>query len=106
MRRTHHVYAVELSPEVLSEAAFVRANPQYRAGLPCVYIGRTAHDPDLRFDQHMAGVRSNRFVRRHGLRLAMEWVAARNPMTRADSQYIEVDTAIRLRALGWGVWQA
>lgn len=106
VRRAHHVYAIELAPSVWAEAAFRRANPQHQVGEPMAYVGATAHDPDVRFDQHMAGIRSNRFVRRHGVRLRMDWVDVVNPMTRSDAAYMEVDVALRLRALGWAVWQA
>jgi hypothetical protein len=61
-RDHHHVYVVELSKEVLLESRFRRANPQYVAGKPCVYVGMTGLDPDLRFDKHKAGIQSNRYV--------------------------------------------
>ena len=38
-RRHYHVYVVELSPEVLRHPRFVRANPGYIDGKPCVYVG-------------------------------------------------------------------
>ena len=105
-RKSSYVYVIELAPSVWEVAKFRRANPDHQLGQPCVYVGKTQYDPDVRFDQHMAGIRSNRFVREHGLCLRMDWVEAVNPMTRSDAAYIEVDTAIRLRARGWGVWQA
>ena len=50
MARPHHnVYVVELSSEVLREAKFRRCNPDYVDGKPCVYVGMTGLDPDLRF---------------------------------------------------------
>ena len=106
MGQSAFVYVIALAPEVWAEPAFRKANPQYRDGQPCVYIDKTHYDPDLRFDQHKAGIRSNRWVRDYGECLRMDWVEAGNPMTRSDAAYIEVDTAIRLRAKGWGVWQA
>jgi hypothetical protein len=52
-RRGHHsVYVVELSKEVLREAKFVRCNPGYVHGKPCVYVGMSDLDPDIRFDKH------------------------------------------------------
>lgn len=106
MRKLSYVYVIELSPEVWREAKFRRANPEHVPGQACVYVGKTSYDPDVRFDQHMAGIRSNRFVRDYGVALRMDWVEAKNPMTRSDAEYIEVDTAIRLRQRGWAVWQA
>jgi predicted GIY-YIG superfamily endonuclease len=107
MRAHHHVYVVELHPEVCSQAQFARANPGYIAGQMCLYVGMTGLDPDTRFDQHMAGIKANRFVTRYGLRLLPELVAhLRQPMTYGDAQYMEVDMAIRFREQGYGVWQA
>jgi hypothetical protein len=103
---SHHVYVVELSREVLLDAAFTRANPGYVPGKPCVYVGMTGRDPDLRFDQHKAGIKSNRLVRRYGLRLLPHLYEPLNPMPYGDAQFMEVDLGIRLRAAGWGVWQA
>jgi len=54
-RRNHyHVYVIELSKDVLDEPRFRKANPGYRAGKPCVYVGMTGLDPDVRFDKHKA----------------------------------------------------
>lgn len=75
-------------------------------GKPCVYVGMTGRDPDLRFDQHKAGIKSNRLVRLYGLRLMPELYEGLNPMPYGDAQYMEVDLAIRLREAGWGVVQA
>ena len=48
----HHVYVIELSKEVLLKSKFKKCNPKYITGKPCVYIGMTGLDPDLRFDKH------------------------------------------------------
>ena len=106
MRAKHHVYVVELSKDVLFEAKFIKSNPDYVTGMPCVYVGMTGLDPDLRFDNHMAGIRANKFVTRYGLRLMTELFEHLNPMPYGDAQYMEVDLAIRLREAGYGVWQA
>lgn len=106
MRQRHNVYVVELSFDVLHEAKFLRANPTYQTGKPCVYVGMTGRDPDLRFDQHMAGIKGNRFVLLYGQRLMYEVFEALNPMPYGDAQYMDVDLGIRLREQGWGVWQA
>ena len=97
MRAKHHVYVVELSKDVLFEAKFIKSNPDYVTGMPCVYVGMTGLDPDLRFDNHMAGIRANKFVTRYGLRLMTELFEHLNPMPYGDAQYMEVDLGIRLR---------
>jgi hypothetical protein len=62
-KRGHHsVYVIELSKEVLREAKFVLCNPGYADGKPCVYVGMSGLDPDIRFDKHKAGIQSNTFA--------------------------------------------
>jgi hypothetical protein len=102
----HYVYVIELSQDVLSERKFLKANPDYKKGLPCVYVGMTGLDPDIRFDKHKAGIQSNRFAKDYGLRLMPELYHELNPMPYEDARYMEVDLAIRLRMSGYGVWQA
>ena len=106
MRAKHNVYVVELSKEVLDVKKFVNSNPAYVTGMPCVYVGMTGLDPDVRFDNHKAGIRSNKYVTRFGIRLMTELFGHLNPMPYGDAQYMEVDLAIRLREQGFGVWQA
>ena len=77
-RHHYHVYVIELSPDVLREARFKKANPGYVPGNPCVYVGMTGLDPDLRFGKHKAGIQSNRFAREYGLRLLPDLYEAFN----------------------------
>jgi hypothetical protein len=106
MRATHHVYVIELSRDVLFDVKFMKSNPEYVAGMPCVYVGMTGLDPDVRFDNHKAGIRANKYAKRFGLRLMTELFEHLNPMPYGDAQYMEVDLGIRLRAQGFGVWQS
>ncbi len=106
-RRYHHnVYVVELSKEVLYEARFKKANPDYITGKPCVYVGMTGLSPDLRFDKHKAGIQSNKYVFKFGLRLLPELYEIYNPMPYSGAADMEVELAIGLREAGYGVWQA
>lgn len=106
-RRYHHyVYVVELSKDVLHEVRFKKANPDYVTGKPCVYVGMTGLNPDLRFDKHKAGIQSNRFVFDYGLRLLPELYETYNPMPYEGARDMEVELAIGLRDAGYGVWQA
>jgi len=106
-RRAHyHVYVVELAKQVLDEPRFMKANPGYRTGKPCVYVGMTGIDPDVRFDKHKAGIQANRYVQEFGLRLLPEIYEAYNPMSYDDARAMEVELAIDLREGGYGVWQA
>lgn len=106
--RGHHysVYVVELAPEVWDVFRFRRANPDYQASQPFVYVGMTGLDVDLRFDKHKAGIQSNRFVRDFGVRLLPALYAMYNPMPYEGARDMEVELGIGLREAGYGVWQA
>ena len=105
-RAHYHVYVIELSSAVLAEPRFLRSNPGYLTGKPCVYVGMTGLDPDVRFDKHKAGIQHNRYVLRYGLRLLPDLYEGFNPMRYAEAAAREVEIGIDLRANGWGVWQA
>lgn len=106
-RRPHyHVYVVELSKDVLDEPRFRKSNPAYVEGQPCVYVGMTGLDPDVRFDKHKAGIQANRYVTHYGLRLLPDLYEGFNPMRYEEAQAREVEIGIDLRSAGFGVWQA
>ena len=105
-RPHHHVYVVELSKAVLDEPRFRKNNPGYVDGKPCVYVGMTGLNPDLRFDKHKAGIQANRFVQQYGLRLLPDLYEGFNPMPYQDAVDREIEIGIDLRSAGFGVWQA
>lgn len=107
MARGKHysVYVIELSKDVLDEPRFRKCNPDYRTGKPCVYVGMTGLDPDIRFDKHKAGIQSNRYAKKYGLRLLPDLYEAWNPMSYDDACEREVELGIELREAGFGVWQ-
>lgn len=105
-RPRHHVYVIELHPDVLIESRFRKSNPGYVEGQPCVYVGMTGLDPDVRFDKHMAGIQANRYVTRYGLRLLPDLYEGFNPMGYDEAAQREVEIGIDLRSAGFGVWQA
>src|SRR6201990_1463344 len=100
------VYVVLLDDVVWNEARFLRANTDYRFDRPCVYVGMTGLDPDLRFDRHKAGIQANRFVFDYGVRLLPQLYAVYNPMPYEAAREMEVELAIGLREAGYAVWQA
>jgi hypothetical protein len=102
----YHVYVVELADRVWNSARFRRANPDYRLGMPFVYVGMTGQDPDIRFDKHKAGIKANNYVRDHGLRLLPQLYERYNPMPYEAAREMEVELGIALRRAGYGVWQA
>ena len=105
-RKHYHVYVVELSIDVLLNARFMRSNPDYQPGKPCVYVGMTGLDPDVRFDKHKAGIQANRYVQKFGQRLLPELYDLYNPLTYDEARGLEVELGIDLRESGFGVWQA
>jgi predicted GIY-YIG superfamily endonuclease len=105
-RKHHHVYVVELSKDVLLEARFRRNNPDYVEGRPCVYVGMTGLDPDVRFDKHKAGIQANGYVQKYGLRLLPDLYEGFNPMAYKAAVDKEIEVGIDLRSAGFGVWQA
>ena len=106
-RRKHHqVYVIELSKDVLLEPRFCKCNPNYIEGKPCVYVGMTGLDPDVRFDKHKAGIQANSYAQQYGLRLLPDLYEAFNPMGYQDAVDKEIEVGIDLRSAGFGVWQA
>jgi hypothetical protein len=105
-RKHHHVYVVELSKDVLLEPRFRKNNPAYVEGKPCVYVGMTGLDPDVRFDKHKAGIQANRYVLQYGLRLLPDLFEGFNPLRYEDAVDKEIEIAIDLQSAGFGVWQA
>jgi predicted GIY-YIG superfamily endonuclease len=102
----HHVYVIELSKAVLYERKFQKANPHYNPEMPCVYVGMTGLDPDVRFDKHKAGIQANKYAQKYGVRLLPALYAVFNPMPYEAAREMEVELAISLREKGYGVWQA
>jgi hypothetical protein len=105
-RHRHHVYVVELDERVMNDRGFARANPDWDATCPCVYVGMTGLTPALRFARHKAGVKANRYVREFGLRLLPHLYAYANPMPYEAAREMEIEIALALRARRWAVWQA
>lgn len=101
----HHVYVIELDMEVLKFNEFLRANPHYKRGMPCLFVGETRHTPRKRFNYHLVGYKSHEFVRRYARRLAPEYYASINPVSSDLAKLEEYNLAFRLRALGYAVWQ-
>ena len=95
-RPHHHVYVIELHPDVLLERRFRACNPGYVEGRPCVYVGMTGLDPDVRFDKHKAGIQANAYVTKYGLRLLPDLYEGFNPMSYEDAQAREIEIGIEV----------
>ena len=101
----HNVYVIELDKDVLQFDDFIKANPLYKDGMPCLFVGETRHSPKKRFYYHLVGYKSHEFVRRYAKRLAPEYYANMNPVNCNSAKEVENHLAEQLRAMGYGVWQ-
>jgi predicted GIY-YIG superfamily endonuclease len=91
----YHVYVIELS-----DGAGPRVSPQK----PNVYVGQTVRDPQVRFAQHLTGVKASRVVRRFGVRLRPRLYRNYGPYrSRDEALEGERDLAARLRRRGFTV---
>src|SRR3569832_675299 len=104
-RRDHyHVYVIELSNDVLYEGRFKIANPGYVMGKPCLYVGMTGLDPDIRFDKHKAGIQSYRFVKEYGLRLLPELYELYGLLSYENARTQKKKQTNENQKTGYGVW--
>ena len=65
-----------------------------------MYVGQTSRDPDLRFDQHKAGYKASKAVKRFGVRLLPSLVEHLNPMRDWESLDLEAALADGFRHAG------
>ena len=101
----YFVYVIELDPKVAGLRKFREKNPNYIKGNGCVYIGQTAKNPKLRFEQHKEGYKSNRYAKYYGVKLRPDIYDKYNPIpTRKDAEQLEEYLSKELRGKGIGVW--
>ena len=81
-----NLYVVRLDDAVLRKRKFRERNPNYRPGKPCVYVGQTWLDPEIRFQQHQDGYKASRIVRRHGQYLMRKRYEHLNPVPAAEAE--------------------
>ena len=103
----NNLYVILLDKAVLKRAKFRELNPGYRYcwQKPCVYVGATAYHPKERFEQHKAGVRHSRTVKKYGRCLMPELYKHLNPVPSAEAKQRESKLAGSLQRRGYGVWQ-
>lgn len=101
----YHIYVIELDLEVVRFRKVREENPDYVDGMPCLYVGQTAKTPEERFQQHLSGTKSNRYVRKFGRRLRPDIFERYNPLrTRQEAEAMEERLAEKLRTRGYAVW--
>ena len=106
------IYVIELSKNVLKDKKFREANPNYKEGKPCVYVGSSAKTPEKRFEEHITGARNkrgklyNKYAKEHGERLKPRLYRSHNPISsRKKAEKMEEEKARRFRKRGYAVWQ-
>jgi predicted GIY-YIG superfamily endonuclease len=99
----HHVYVVLLDPAVRKSRSVRASNPDADPKKLCLYVGMTGLDPEQRFANHKAGIKSAGVVKRFGTRLLPEHYAHLNPMPFAAAVQMEMDLAEDLRRAGFTV---
>lgn len=100
----HRPYVISLSAEAMSTRKFAEKNLAYRPGQPCYFVDVTDLAPDLRFDQHMAGIKDNAFVRMYGVALRPDFTVDVPPSPFPVAVEQEATIARSLRGEGCGVW--
>lgn len=103
-RGRHSVYAIELDAAVWKNRTFRARNPGGASG-GCLYLGVTGLTPEARFERHLAGTQSGRFVRTHGRRLRLDLVEGFSRLPYPIAACMEPKLAAWLRAQGFAVWQ-
>ena len=68
------------------------------------YVGMTGLTPAERFQNHKAGIKAARVVRKYGVRLVPRLYAHLNPMPYLAAQAMEVTLAESLRKRGYAVF--
>ncbi|MDD9888474.1 MAG: GIY-YIG nuclease family protein [Candidatus Marinimicrobia bacterium] len=105
MKKKYYVYVIELDSTVADIKKFRKENPKYFMNNHCVYVGQSSRKPDVRFEQHKEGYKSNRYAKKFGLKLRPDLYEKYNPIpTRKDAEAIEKMVAEQLRNQGFGVW--
>ena len=103
--KSYNVYVIELDPAVAELRKFRLKNPKYIKGNGCVYVGQSSRKPNIRFEQHKEGYKSNKYAQQFGLKLRPDLFEKYNPIpTRKDAEEIEEMLGKELRKRGLGVW--
>jgi len=101
----YYIYVIELDKEVGKIVKFRKPNPKFLLGNRCFYVGQSAKKPDIRFEQHKEGYKSNSYARIFGTKLVPEFYEKYNPIpTRKDAEELEEYVALNLRKERFGVW--
>jgi len=99
----HSVYVVLLDAKAGKLRSVKALNPKASSAKPCIYVGLTGLNPEERFANHKAGIKSAPVVLRYGLRLLPELFDHLNPMPYDVAVRMEVELAEDFREQGYTV---
>ena len=114
----HKVYAFYLKQDVLGKRKFQEANPNYKKGKPCVYVGMTGKSIEERYDEHTNPKNENykkgsKWMKSYAIRGFTEALAigllshpniSRETLTFGEALQNEKLYAEWLKSQGYGVW--
>ena len=114
----HQVYAFYLKQDVLGKRKFQEANPNYKKGKPCVYVGMTGKSIEERYYEHTNPENENyskgsKWMKNHAVHgfanaLAIEFLnhpsISRETLTFGEALQNEKLYAEWLKSQGYGVW--
>lgn len=102
------VYIIRLDDAVKYFPRFIRENPGMNRSLPAFYVGQTANEPLVRFEQHKDGYKACSLVRNYGLEIVNPVGLSLGDLagipTRQKAEILELVVSSFLRACGYGVW--
>jgi len=93
--KTHKKPGVQNRVYIVLLKGVAKKRPGY-----ALYVGRTTHKPEVRFQQHKDGHKASKYVKKYGVRLLPELFEHLNPMSNAESIELEVSIAEALKKAG------
>jgi hypothetical protein len=104
-KNMYYVYVITLDKKVIESKKFRVKNPLMNPKKSCFYVGQSYHLPQIRFEQHKTGYKSNSFVKKYGIKLCKRKYQKYNPIqTRKKALLLEQHLSDKLRRKGHGVW--
>jgi len=105
MQEDHYsVYVILLDSDVLKMKRYTRKCPDHDPSLPCYYVGMTGLSSEERFENHKQGVSSNKYVKKHGIKLVPSEYKGLHGLAYDAAVYNEQVLAVELREDGHPVY--
>lgn len=66
--QNYRVYAFQLSESIKDEVSFLNHNPNMDKNKPAFYVGQTSKSREERHNEHINGIRANKFMKKFGIK--------------------------------------